>query len=643
MADESADNYASTPTQFQEEDLCAVWVSSSESSSGRSSVGASVGSSGRSSVRSLSDRFSFGHSPFLFGGRGDSTGMEVRRFVVFLLRFLSTGLLATGSLVMLLRISPLPPHRLLALCLLIPLLYTIRWFGFSRSRLRPLTFMPPLVFGAVLWFHGSVAGIGALITCWLYAIWGEQRPSARVRSLLYWQGFQYLCACSVAQIAMEASPKLLHAPLRADQEAVDALIIATLGAISFVASLSLLYTLAYAGTLLGSMKRAANRTHLGHLALVMALGLFPVLFVAPFQQAGGLLVGLPILLLLSLVGRMVHLQETSERLRKQLRASEAMGRASLNDSESVDGGLLLQRFLALAHELVPSERALIWILNQETGQLMPEVALPDKGPFLRRVALFGEGLIGHVATRMAPRIVADASVDPHRGVQEQATGAWLLYPMVVHEQLLGVAHWTRPVSRPFSHEDIASLDALVPQAAIALENIYIRARMHDLASTDGLTGLWNHRHMISTLRDELRRAARYHRTISILMMDVDSFKTFNDTYGHPQGDRLLRTFGQILKQSVRSVDHVGRYGGEEFMMILPETGKDDACRLAERLRSTVENQAYILVDGRAIHRTISIGVASYPEDALNPEELVQRADEALYRAKRAGKNCVIWS
>ncbi len=206
-----------------------------------------------------------------------------------------------------------------------------------------------------------------------------------------------------------------------------------------------------------------------------------------------------------------------------------------------------------------------------------------------------------------------------------------------------MAQWIRPARSPFTRDDVARLASLVPQAAVALENVRIREKMHSLAATDGLTGLWNHRKTHELLAREMRRASRYHRALSVLMLDVDGFKTFNDTYGHPQGDQLLRCIASILQANVRSVDHVGRYGGEEFMVILPETYKDNACRLAERIRSAVEEQAFVVVAGQVIRRTISVGVASYPEDALNPSELVQRADEALYRAKRAGKNCVLWA
>src|SRR5262249_40358570 len=161
------------------------------------------------------------------------------------------------------------------------------------------------------------------------------------------------------------------------------------------------------------------------------------------------------------------------------------------------------------------------------------------------------------------------------------SAACLLYPIVIHDTLLGVAQWIRPTQRPFLREDIARLDSLVPQAAVALENVRIREEMRALAATDGLTGLWNHRRMQEILREEMNRAARYHRSLSVVMLDVDSFKSFNDTYGHPQGDHLLRIMADILRASVRTVDHAGRYGGEEFMVILPETSKHDACHLAE--------------------------------------------------------------
>jgi diguanylate cyclase (GGDEF)-like protein len=196
---------------------------------------------------------------------------------------------------------------------------------------------------------------------------------------------------------------------------------------------------------------------------------------------------------------------------------------------------------------------------------------------------------------------------------------------------------------PFSPEDAAQLEGLVPHVGVAVESLHARNKMRELAATDGLTGLYNHLRICELLRDEMRRAERYNRPLSVLMLDIDSFKSFNDSYGHPAGDQLLRSVAHLLRSGVRTVDKVGRYGGEEFIIIMPETHKDDAFMLAERIRSTVEQKAFIVVAGEEIHRTVSVGVASYPEDGLNPQEVFTRADEALYRAKDSGRNRVVWA
>ncbi len=157
-----------------------------------------------------------------------------------------------------------------------------------------------------------------------------------------------------------------------------------------------------------------------------------------------------------------------------------------------------------------------------------------------------------------------------------------------------------------------------------------------ISTTDALTDLFNRRYLDKTLEQELQRARRYAHCLSILMFDVDHFKKFNDTHGHDQGDRVLQSLGQTMKDSVRTVDIPCRYGGEEFLIILPDTDYDGAMILAERLRENVETT---LVDGLQV--TISIGVASYPLlDIVSHEKFIESADKALYQAKDSGRNCV---
>lgn len=164
----------------------------------------------------------------------------------------------------------------------------------------------------------------------------------------------------------------------------------------------------------------------------------------------------------------------------------------------------------------------------------------------------------------------------------------------------------------------------------------------ELSRKDGLTELYNHRFFQQLLETEVSRAARYNRVVSLLMIDIDEFKRYNDTHGHPAGDVVLRKLGATLKQSSRNYDYVARYGGEEFAIIVPEVGADSARRMAERIRALVEETEFegeqIMPGGRL---TISLGVASYPMQASSAPELVERSDQALYRAKAEGKNRVV--
>ena len=536
------------------------------------------------------------------------------------------------------------------------LLLAARALPITRPRERPLTLMAPLAFALTCWFGPLPAGLGALVACLMYARLGTSEGNAsgwspQKERLL---GARFLAACCAASWLMRGVglPPITPEGLPPAASSVVRMMAGGLGGLAFVGCLALTYILLYAPQWNRDGRPASARRHLLRLGATMLAGVLPVMALAPVKSAFGAWAGLTILTALMLSLRLLRLHDEARELRGQLAVSEAMARASVHALESTDGLELLRRFLELSDGLVWSERSLVWVFHPENNVLTPDVARPAPGPFANLTVLYNEGVIGRAAALQKPRLVMDAGHAPQRlGFDREQgetpgvkmSGAWLLYPIVVRGQLLGVAQWTRPTGRPFTAGDIARLDALVPQAAIALENLYVRTQMQDLASHDGLTGLWNHKRMYELLREEIRRAARYHRALCVLMMDVDSFKTFNDTYGHPRGDDLLRVVANVLQNSVRNVDHVGRYGGEEFLIVLPETSKDAACHLAERIRAEIEANAFVVIGGQAIYRTLSIGVASYPEDAINPVELVEQADAALYRAKRSGKNRVHWA
>jgi len=167
-------------------------------------------------------------------------------------------------------------------------------------------------------------------------------------------------------------------------------------------------------------------------------------------------------------------------------------------------------------------------------------------------------------------------------------------------------------------------------------------RLEELSITDGLTGLYNRRHSMEVLEAEHNRCLRYGHSLGLLMIDIDHFKRINDEYGHPCGDMVLRDVAELLKANVRSTDLAGRYGGEEMLIILPETGASEALEVGEKLRSEIERN-HFEYNGTAVKVTASVGVSALQtesEIAQSWQELLERSDEALYRAKRSGRNRV---
>lgn len=233
------------------------------------------------------------------------------------------------------------------------------------------------------------------------------------------------------------------------------------------------------------------------------------------------------------------------------------------------------------------------------------------------------------------------SIPEFRGLwqaeREQLTnsGIGILYPLKSRGRLICIlALGQKTVARPFSHEDLELVRSMANQAGIIIENAQLFTRANIRANTDELTGLYNHRHFHERLEQEIARGSRFGTTFSLVIMDIDLFKSYNDIYGHLAGDQVLRRVGHYLATSVRSIDMAFRYGGEEFAIILPEARLDDAYKVAERIRKTIEAKS----STRAMPITMSVGVANWPNDGVMKEEIIGRADAALYRAKQTGRN-----
>jgi diguanylate cyclase (GGDEF)-like protein len=213
-------------------------------------------------------------------------------------------------------------------------------------------------------------------------------------------------------------------------------------------------------------------------------------------------------------------------------------------------------------------------------------------------------------------------------------------PLLRDEHVLGVLNVESSVQ--LGPYDMDLLNTLAGPVAIAIENARLHTELKRMAWTDALSGLSNRRAFDTMLESEIARAQRYDHPLSLIIMDLDSFKEYNDRWGHLAGDERLKQLAAMLRQAVREPDITARYGGEEFAVILPNTSKEGALAMAERLRLCAEAQSPGVNrrQGPISGYTISVGVASYPQDAVNGLELLLAADNAELTAKRMGKNRV---
>jgi len=213
-------------------------------------------------------------------------------------------------------------------------------------------------------------------------------------------------------------------------------------------------------------------------------------------------------------------------------------------------------------------------------------------------------------------------------------------PLMAKNSLFGIIIAINDtVRRRFTEDDIYLLTVMANQAAIAFENYVLYKKLEVESITDGLTGIYNYRFLIRSIRLEMKRASRFGYPFSFLMIDVDNLKEYNDHNGHLSGSRALRDIARVITESCREIDLVAKYGGDEFALLLPQTGLEGSLRLGERMLKSIRRYKFDGVTPGLL--TCSVGLAVYPHDARTVEALIERSDAALYLAKSRGKNNIM--
>lgn len=336
-------------------------------------------------------------------------------------------------------------------------------------------------------------------------------------------------------------------------------------------------------------------------------------------------------------GDLAKSREESEKQRKQLADRSTRQIEVLSFAREVSGSLSLRYVLrgACIHATAvgAGARVIVWLMAEDHEHLSAHA--DSSGPDFKAIGLddviVGEGQVGRAAKHAQIARGVDAGVD--ESVES------LAIPMVVGAQVIGVLELTGPQTSSLSTDTVEVLETMAVHAAIALEAARLHEHTTQLAMTDALTGLPNRRRLDLDLSTECVGSSRYSRPLAFLMIDVDHFKHYNDTFGHQAGDDALREVAHVVSDRLRATDTAYRYGGEEFAILLRETTIEQASHLAERIRQSVEH--HFAAPGRLREITVSIGIASLPGHGPSAKLVTEAADAALYQAKEEGRNRVV--
>ncbi|HYK48411.1 MAG TPA: sensor domain-containing diguanylate cyclase [Terriglobales bacterium] len=313
-------------------------------------------------------------------------------------------------------------------------------------------------------------------------------------------------------------------------------------------------------------------------------------------------------------------------------------------TSSLDLDSILQTIMEKMAEYFRPDTWSLLMVDEEHNELYFAIAGGDAAEALKDVRLkVGEGIAGWVAKNGEQLIVPDVYTDARFAKRIDKVTQWetrsiICIPLNSKHRVLGVIQLVNVDMKGFGDQEIFFLQALCDYAAIAIENSRSVERIQELTITDDCTGLYNARHLYKTLETEVYRSSRFGYEFSVLFIDLDHFKQVNDTHGHLIGSKLLAEIGYLVKAQLRLIDYAFRYGGDEFVVLLPQTGKDQALTVAKRLRDALRVSAFCKEEGLNLNIRASIGLATYPHDAKSPHDVIRQADEMMYLVKNTSRD-----
>ena len=356
--------------------------------------------------------------------------------------------------------------------------------------------------------------------------------------------------------------------------------------------------------------------------------------------------------LCKITGCIFRLAELEDIYDKRIKDIDVLNSAAERINPVKEPDMLYEAILDMSVHLAYAEKGSLMLLEENTSYLTIKAAKGINKRLLSEIKIrVGEGIAGKVFREGVPLMVDDIERNEKVSLKKRPkyrTGSFISIPLKIGKETIGVLNLSDKITgEVFSEEDLVLLRSFASYASIALERTMyysLAGQLRGLSITDFLTDLFNRRYFEERFFEELQRSERHNLSFSLVMMDIDDFKLFNDTEGHLAGDEVLKSIANIAKDSLRVIDVIARFGGEEFAVIMPQTEKDEAFLVAERIRKSVKE--HLPRTWKTFPRdniTISVGIATFPDDGKDRKEVIRNSDKALYRAKMEGKDkTVLW-